>query len=45
MPKEDILTGYLNLVHFSGQVYGIATAAQPYFGTTAAGLTLPQAAR
>jgi membrane carboxypeptidase/penicillin-binding protein len=27
VPKEDILTGYLNVVEFSGNVYGIGAAA------------------
>jgi len=44
VPKEDILTGYLNVVEFSGNVYGISAAAHAYFGTTAAKLTIPQSA-
>ena len=44
MPKQDILTGYLNVVEFSGNVYGVGAAAQAYFGTTADKLTVPQAA-
>src|SRR5262249_48697799 len=35
MSKEDILAGYLNVVEFTGNVYGIGAAAQAYFGTTA----------
>jgi membrane peptidoglycan carboxypeptidase len=42
--KQDILLGYLNVVGFGGQVYGIEAAAEYYFNTTAAQLTLPQAA-
>ncbi|WP_295126276.1 penicillin-binding protein [uncultured Leifsonia sp.] len=42
--KQDILLGYLNVVGFGGQVYGIEAAAEYYFNTTAAKLTLPQAA-
>ncbi|MFP3464674.1 penicillin-binding protein [Leifsonia sp. SIMBA_070] len=42
--KKDILTGYLNVVGFGGQVYGVQAAAQYYFGTTAAKLDLAQAA-
>jgi membrane peptidoglycan carboxypeptidase len=42
--KNDILSGYLNLVEFSGNVYGVGAAAQAYFHTTAAQLTVPQAA-
>ncbi|GAA4844707.1 transglycosylase domain-containing protein [Pseudonocardia benzenivorans] len=44
MSKQDVLAGYLDLVEFSGSVYGVATAAQAYFGTTASALTVPQAA-
>ncbi len=43
-PKNDILLGYLNIAHFGGTVYGIGAAAQYYFGTTAANLTIGQAA-
>ncbi len=42
--KHDILLGYLNVVGFGGQVYGIEAASEYYFNTTAAQLTLPQAA-
>lgn len=42
--KEDILLGYLNIAYFGGQVYGIQSAAQYYFGVNAADLTLDQAA-
>ncbi|MEJ1090063.1 transglycosylase domain-containing protein [Microbacterium istanbulense] len=42
--KNDILLGYLNIANFGGQTYGIEAAANYYFGTTAAKLTLPQAA-
>ena len=42
--KQDILLGYLNVVGFGGQVYGIEAASEYYFNTTAAKLTLPQAA-
>lgn len=44
MPKQEILANYLNVVEFSGNVYGVAAAAQAYFGTTADKLTVPQAA-
>nr|WP_083466529.1 penicillin-binding protein [Kibdelosporangium sp. MJ126-NF4] len=44
MSKEDIITGYLNVVEFSNSIYGIGAAASTYFGTTADKLTLPQAA-
>jgi membrane peptidoglycan carboxypeptidase len=42
--KKDILTGYLNVVGFGGQVYGVQAAAQYYFNTTAQKLDLAQAA-
>ncbi|HWC79717.1 MAG TPA: transglycosylase domain-containing protein [Pseudonocardiaceae bacterium] len=47
MSKNDILTGYLNVVAFgSGGVgpFGVGAAAKAYFGTTADKLTVPQAA-
>ncbi|MEY9950933.1 membrane peptidoglycan carboxypeptidase [Leifsonia sp. EB34] len=42
--KQDILLGYLNVVGFGGQTYGIEAASEYYFNTSAAKLTLPQAA-
>jgi membrane peptidoglycan carboxypeptidase len=42
--KDDILRSYLNITGFGGTVYGIESAANYYFATTAANLTLPQAA-
>ncbi|WP_233486781.1 transglycosylase domain-containing protein [Zhihengliuella sp. ISTPL4] len=42
--KNDILLGYLNIANFGGTVYGIEAAARYYFSTTAANLTVPQAA-
>ncbi|WP_022884146.1 transglycosylase domain-containing protein [Glaciibacter superstes] len=42
--KDDILRGYLNITGFGGTVYGIEAAADYYFSTSAAALTLPQAA-
>jgi penicillin-binding protein 1A len=42
--KLRILTGYLNTIYFGNGAYGIQRAAQTYFNTTAARLTLPQAA-
>jgi membrane peptidoglycan carboxypeptidase len=44
MSKDDVLAGYLNVVEFEGNVYGVEAAAHAYFGTTAAALTIPQAA-
>ncbi|HEX4252495.1 MAG TPA: penicillin-binding protein [Pseudonocardia sp.] len=43
-PKNDILTGYLNLVEFAGNIYGVGAASAAYFHTTPAQLTVPQAA-
>lgn len=42
--KDKILEGYLNIALFGGTVYGIESAAQYYFGKSAADLTLPEAA-
>ncbi|NIH80187.1 transglycosylase domain-containing protein [Amycolatopsis viridis] len=42
--KDDILSGYLNVVEFTGNVYGVGAAAHAYFGTTPDKLTVPQAA-
>lgn len=42
--KNDILLGYLNIANFGGTVYGIESAANYYFSTTAAKLTVAQAA-
>ncbi|WP_022891768.1 transglycosylase domain-containing protein [Agromyces subbeticus] len=42
--KNDILLGYLNIAGFGGTVYGIEAAANYYFSTSAANLTLAQAA-
>ena len=42
--KNDILLGYLNIANFGGTVYGIEAASRYYFSTTAANLTVGQAA-
>ncbi|TDV47845.1 transglycosylase domain-containing protein [Actinophytocola oryzae] len=42
--KDDILTDYLNVVEFTGRVYGAAAAAQAYFGVSVDKLNLQQAA-
>lgn len=42
--KQDILRGYLNIALFGGQVYGIESAAQYYFGKPAKDLTLAESA-
>lgn len=44
MSKDDILTGYLNVAFFGHDAYGVQAAAETYFGTDAAHLTVPQAA-
>jgi penicillin-binding protein 1A len=41
--KPRILTAYLNTIYFGNGAYGIQRAAQTYFNTSAAKLTLPQA--
>jgi len=42
--KNQILEKYLNIAFFGENSYGIATAAQTFFGTTPAKLTVAQAA-
>ena len=42
--KSEILLGYLNIAGFGGTVYGIEAAANYYYSTTAANVTLAQAA-
>ncbi|GLU89742.1 transglycosylase domain-containing protein [Agromyces sp. NBRC 114283] len=42
--KDQILLAYLNIAGFGGTVYGIEAAANYYYGTTAANLSLAQAA-
>ncbi len=44
LPKDEILTRYLNLVYLGNGAYGVAAAARTYFGTTPDRLTVPQAA-
>jgi len=44
MSKDQILERYLNIAYFGGGAYGIEAASEHYFGTSAAKLTLPQAA-
>jgi membrane peptidoglycan carboxypeptidase len=44
MPKDQILTGYLNVVPFGNQTYGISAAARTYFGTTPDKLSIAQSA-
>src|SRR6478672_10543412 len=42
--KDQILEGYLNIVFFNRDAYGIEAASKYFFSTTAKKLTLPQAA-
>jgi len=44
MTKDQILEGYLNIVFFNANAYGIEAAARYFFSTSAKDLTLPQAA-
>jgi membrane peptidoglycan carboxypeptidase len=44
LTKDQILEGYLNLVYYGDQAYGVEAAAQHYFSTTAAKLNLAQSA-
>ncbi len=44
MSKQEILAGYLNIVFFGNNAYGINSAARTYFDTTPDQLTVPQAA-
>jgi membrane peptidoglycan carboxypeptidase len=43
-PKDEILLGYLNIALFGRQIYGIESAAQYYYSTSAKKLTLAEAA-
>ncbi|MFH5878714.1 transglycosylase domain-containing protein [Arthrobacter sp. NA-172] len=42
--KDQILEGYLNIVFFNRDAYGIEAAARHFFSVSAKDLTLPQAA-
>ena len=42
--KDEILLGYLNIALFGRQIYGIESAAQYFYGTSAKDLSLAQAA-
>ncbi|MEU3272674.1 transglycosylase domain-containing protein [Saccharomonospora sp. NPDC006951] len=44
MSKEQILAGYLNVVEFSRQIYGVGAAAHAYFDTTPDKLNVAQSA-
>ncbi|GMA23692.1 hypothetical protein GCM10025864_14510 [Luteimicrobium album] len=43
-PKDQVLQDYLNTIYFGRGAYGIETATEQYFGTTAKKLTPSQAA-
>jgi membrane peptidoglycan carboxypeptidase len=42
--KQQILTGYLNIVGFGGSTYGVETASERYFSVPAKDVTVAQAA-
>lgn len=44
LPKQEILTRYLNTIYLGRGAYGIEAASRVYFGTNLDQLTLPQAA-
>jgi membrane peptidoglycan carboxypeptidase len=44
LSKDEILTRYLNTVYYGDGAYGVESAAQRYFSTDAAHLTVAQAA-
>ena len=44
MTKDQILEGYMNLVYYGDQAYGVEAAAQHYFSVPASKLSLSQAA-
>ncbi len=44
MSKDEILAGYLNLVPFTGSVFGVEAAAQYFFNVDAKDLSVPQSA-
>jgi membrane peptidoglycan carboxypeptidase len=44
LSKEEIITGYLNIVGFGGQIYGITAAADYYFSKNLKDLNLSEVA-
>jgi membrane peptidoglycan carboxypeptidase len=44
MTKDQLLTALLNVAYYDNSAYGIQVAAERYFSTSAADLTLPEAA-
>jgi penicillin-binding protein 1A len=44
LPKQEILTRYLNTIYFGRGAYGVEAASRAYFDRSVGQLTLPQAA-
>ena len=44
MTKEEVLTGYLNIVPFGNGAFGVENAARTYFDASAKDLNIPQSA-
>lgn len=44
LTKDEIFERYLNIAYYGAGAYGVEAAARAFFSTTAADLTLPQAA-
>lgn len=44
LTKDQILSNYLNIAYYGSGTYGVEAAARHYYNTSAAKLTLPQAA-
>jgi membrane peptidoglycan carboxypeptidase len=44
LTPDQLLAAYLNAAYFANETYGVGVAAQRYFGTTAARLSLDQSA-
>jgi len=44
LPKQEILTRYLDIVYLGNDAYGVGAAARTYFDTTPEALTVAQAA-
>ena len=44
LTKDQILSNYLNIAYYGDGTYGVEAAARHYYNTSAAKLTLPQAA-
>ncbi len=44
LPKQEILTRYLNTIYFGRGAYGVEAASRAYFGKSVGDITLPEAA-